>query len=330
MTLQQLTMFAAVARLRSLTRASEELGKSEPTLSRYLKSMQEQHGSQLFRRASKGVVLTAEGQAFLRRVVRILNLVTALENSAKSVAPKATSQVLRVGGTFSPSTVLLPKLMARMRQRYPRGEFAIRTKTSDQLERQLLHGQLDLAVSARMPPSAELESELFRDEKIALFVSASHRLAKRANVQLRELLKEPLVLRGGQGGSGITDQAIEQLRADGADVRIGLYCDGPTSIKAAVREKFGVGVVLADSIKAEVASGEFKILKVPGLDLVGQSYVVYSKKRPLPPLAQELLEMLRDERAKLDRKTRSNRSSASRGSHRSKRKLGGLVAVLAG
>ena len=56
MTLQQLAMFAAVVRHRNLTRASEELGKSEPTLSRYLKSMQAHYGSQLFRRASKGVV----------------------------------------------------------------------------------------------------------------------------------------------------------------------------------------------------------------------------------------------------------------------------------
>ena len=60
-----------------------------------------------------------------------------------------------------------------------------------------------------------------------------------------------------------------------------MYCEGPIVIKAAVRQKMGVGVALADSIKSEVASGEFKILKVPGLELVGQSYVVYSKKRPL-------------------------------------------------
>ncbi len=106
MTLQQLAMFAAVARHRNLTRASEELGKSEPTLSRYLKSMQEQHGSTLFRRASKGVVLTAEGQAFLRRVMPILDQVAALENGGRPAAVPAVPQILRVGGTFGPSMTL--------------------------------------------------------------------------------------------------------------------------------------------------------------------------------------------------------------------------------
>ena len=119
------------------------------------------------------------------------------------------------------------------------------------------------------------------------------------------------MLRGGPGGSGITDKAIENLRAGGAAIKIGMYCDGPTAIKAAVRQKMGVGVVLADSIKPEVSSGEFKILKVPGLELVGQSYIVYSKKRPLSAIAQEFLEMLRNERDRIASKGTLKRSSRS-------------------
>ncbi|HET9917956.1 MAG TPA: hypothetical protein VFQ89_12665, partial [Candidatus Binatia bacterium] len=72
--------------------------------------------------------------------------------------------------------------------------------------------------------------------------------------------------------------------------------------------------VLADSIKSETASGEFKILKVPGLDLTGQSYIVYSKQRPLSPIAQEFLVMLRGERDRINLKTRSKGSRRSKSS----------------
>jgi DNA-binding transcriptional LysR family regulator len=98
-----------------------------------------------------------------------------------------------------------------------------------------------------------------------------------------------------------------------------LYCDGPTGIKAAVRQKMGVGVALADSIQSEVASGEFKILKVIGLELVGQSYIVYSKKRPRSAIAQEFLEMLRNERDRIASRGRSNRSSRLSAAFRSNR-----------
>ncbi len=330
MTLQQLAMFAAVTRHRSLTRASEELGKSEPTLSRYLKTMQEQHGSQLFRRVSKGVVLTAEGQAFLRRVMPILDQVAELENGGRPPAPQAISQVLRVGGTFGSSMTLLPKLLARMPQRCPGAELSLSTSTSGQLERQLSLGQLDIAVSERLPLSPDLASEALRPEKIALFVLANHPLAKRGSLSVIDLLNQPLVLRGGADGGDVTDRAIKRLCAGGAAPRVAMYCDGPLSIKAAVRQKMGVGVVLADAIRSEVASGEFKILKVAGLDLVGQSCIVYSKKRPLSQIAQEFLEMLRGERAKFAAKARSNRSSASLGSNRSNRKPTGSLAALTG
>ncbi len=302
MTLQQLAMFAAVARHRNLTRASEELGKSEPTLSRYLKAMQEQHGSQLFRRVSRGVVLTAEGHLFLSRIVPILDQVAELESGGSPALVTVVSQVLRVGGAFSPSAVLLPKLLSRVRQRFPGLELVFSTSTSDRLEGQLSLAQLDVAVSARAPLSADLAFEPLRPEKIALFVLADHPLAKKSSLAVTDLVKAPLVLRGGPGGAGVTDKAINSLRAGGADVRIAMYCNGPISIKAAVRQRMGVGVVLADAIRSEVASGEFKILKVPGLDLVGQSYIVYSNTRPLSPIAQVFLEMLRGERAKIDSK----------------------------
>jgi DNA-binding transcriptional LysR family regulator len=309
MDLQQLAMFAVVARHGNLTKASEELGSSEPTVSRYLKSLQDHYGTQFLRRVSKGVEVTPEGEAFLRRITPILEQVSALQISFKASVAEDARRILRVGGTFSASAELLPRLLAGIRRRYPGAEFAMRARTSDQLERLVLLSSMDLAVTAREAPSADLVSEPFLQEKVVLFVRSNHRLANKAQLTAGDLLKEPFVLRGGLGASGVTVRAIEKLR-DGAAVKIGMYCDGPAAIKAAVRQKLGVGVVLAYAIRAEVASGEFKILKIPGLDFAGQSYIVYSKRRPLSSIAQEFLEMLRAEREKVNSR---NRSKGSRG-----------------
>jgi DNA-binding transcriptional LysR family regulator len=313
MDLQQLAMFAAVARHGNLTKASEELGSSEPTVSRYLKSLQDHYGTQFLRRVSKGVEVTPEGEAFLRRITPILEQVSALQITFKSSLAQDAHRILRVGGTFSASAELLPRLLAGMRRRHPGAEFAMRARTSDQLERLVVLSLMDLAVTAREAPSADLVSEPFLQEKVVLFVRSNHRLANKAQLTAGDLLKEPFVLRGGLGASGVTVKAIEKLR-DGAAVKIGMYCDGPAAIKAAVRQKLGVGVVLAYAIRSEVASGEFKILKVPGLDFAGQSYIVYSKQRLLSPIAQEFLEMLRAEREKVNSRNVSKGSSGSKGS----------------
>jgi DNA-binding transcriptional LysR family regulator len=312
MDLQQLTMFAAVAKHGNLTKASEELGSSEPTVSRYLKSLQDHYGTQFLRRVSKGVEITPEGEAFLRRITPILEQVSALQITFKASPAEDAHRILRVGGTFSVSAELLPRLLAGIRRRYPGAEFAMRARTSDQLERLVVLSLMDLAVTAREAPSADLVSEPFLREKVVLFVRSNHRLANKAQLTAGDLFKEPFVLRGGLGASGVTVKAIEKLR-DGAAVKIGLYCDGPAAIKAAVRQKLGVGVALAYAIRSEVASGEFKILKISGLDCAGQSYIVYSKQRPLSPIAQEFLEMLRLEREKVNSRNRSKGSRGARG-----------------
>ena len=109
MTLQKLAIFAAVARHRSLTKASQELAISEPSISLHMKELQRHYSTQLFQRASKGVVITAEGQAFLLRIVPILYQMAELK-LALSLRFKGPAQVLEVGGTFSASAVLLRKL----------------------------------------------------------------------------------------------------------------------------------------------------------------------------------------------------------------------------
>ena len=58
----------------------------------------------------------------------------------------------------------------------------------------------------------------------------------------------------------------------------------------------GRGMGFEDTIKADVEAGELKILRVCGLQLEASTFIVYSKQRPLSPLAQEFLGLLREAR----------------------------------
>ena len=90
-----------------------------------------------------------------------------------------------------------------------------------------------------------------------------------------------------------------------------MRCDTPGAIKAAVRQKMGVGFAFEDSLKAEIDAGEFKILKVRGLELEVESFIIYSKKRPLSLLAQQFLELLRGVRRTRNPRHHSNASRRS-------------------
>jgi len=299
MTLNQFALFVAVAKFSNVTKASAELRVSQPSVSQQLRQLELSYGAKLYRRVSKGIEITEAGQLFLRKIIPILVQVAKLGNGHKSLPTKTRApEILTVGGIFSASAVLLPSLLARLQQRYPKAALEFRTGTSEHLERLVRNSAVDMAVTDREAPSEELFSDLLRREKVVAFVLPGHSLARRKIVRLADLIAEPLIIRGGKGISGRTESALKRLRDQGMEVNIGMRCDGPAAIKAAVRQKMGVGIAFEDSVRAEIDSGEFKILQVRGLDLEAKSFIVYPKKRPLSPLAQEFLELLRDARTK--------------------------------
>ena len=294
MTLHQFRIFSAIAKCGNLTKAALELRVSQPAISHQLRLLQKWYGTALYARTPVGVELTDAGRKLLGGILPILAQVAELETGAHaSPPPNGAREVLRIGVIESVSAHLLPAVLAQFQRRYPAVELRFRSQTSERLEAAVLSAAVNLAVTGRFAPSADLVSEPLRREPVALFVPANHRLAKQARLKLSDLVSEPLIVRGGIGGFGVTDGALRQLREGGLKLKIGMQCDGPSAIKAAVRQRMGVGIVFQDSLKAEVAAGEFKILKFHGLDLAGESFVVYSKKRPLSHLAQEFLALLR-------------------------------------
>ncbi len=66
MELKQLEYFVACAKTSSLTKASEILYTSQPHVSMVIRGLEQELGIRLFRRRSKGVELTEEGQAVVR------------------------------------------------------------------------------------------------------------------------------------------------------------------------------------------------------------------------------------------------------------------------
>ncbi len=294
MTLHQFRIFAAIAKAGNLTKAALELGTSQPAIWHQMKLLEERRGAKLYLRTARGIELTDAGRTLLGKIEPILDLVARLQDNQDnpSTQSRVGREVLRVGGIESASAHLLPAVLAQFKARFPNVVLEFCIRTSDHLERMVLAGSMDLAVSGRAAASADLRCEPLRSEKVVLFVPAHHRLAKHKNLRLADVLVEPFILCGGRGGAGVIDRALQRLRGQGLEIKIAMYCDGPTAIKAAVAQEMGVGLIFAESLKAEVAAGKFKILNVPGLELVGESYLIYSQSRPISPLAEEFLALL--------------------------------------
>ena len=87
---------------------------------------------------------------------------------------------------------------------------------------------------------------------------------------------------------------LNALSKQGYKINIAMRCESPEAIKTAVKQKLAIGFLYYDAVKAAVERGSFKIIQIRGLQMEGQSHILYHAQRPLSPSAADFLKLLRE------------------------------------
>ncbi|HWO41496.1 MAG TPA: LysR family transcriptional regulator substrate-binding protein, partial [Candidatus Eisenbacteria bacterium] len=137
-----------------------------------------------------------------------------------------------------------------------------------------------------------LVAEVFRKEKLIVFTAPNHPLSKKKRLTLSDLSNTVLIATGGKGRLSTTEKIIKQSAELGVKAKVGIRCATPEAVKAMVRKRIGAGILFQDSVMPDIRKKIFKILRFSRLQMVGQSYVVYYKDRPLSAHARDFLVLL--------------------------------------
>ncbi|MCW8060656.1 LysR family transcriptional regulator [Agrobacterium tumefaciens] len=145
--------FVVAAEELHFRRAAIRLNMSQPTLSQQIKRLEELMGVQLFIRSTRRVEMTRAGASFLDHAREILlKLDEAILNAkleAGGLSPGGEELII---GAISPATSqLLPLVLSRFRQRFPRTRLVIKEVDSIELLRGIERG--DFHVGLMRPPS---------------------------------------------------------------------------------------------------------------------------------------------------------------------------------
>ena len=189
-------LIEALVGVGSLHKAAKAVHLSQPAASALLKEVEEALGTRLFDRTQKGVVLNAHGSAAVARIRAILGEIAMLSHDLQSARPLP---VLRVGtlthGFYGGLQRVLPKFLAQSNCRID-----LRDSTGPNLVGLLESNQLDCLI-ARLP-SVSADSLMKRgffyqplyQLEMCVLASASHPLARKRKLALRDLAAFPWVL----------------------------------------------------------------------------------------------------------------------------------------
>ena len=191
--LRQLEYFVAIAEAGSLSGAAEELRVSQSGLSQSLTDLERALGVQLaVRRKAHGVALTPTGTQVLRHARDFLRHGEDLANIASG--GDSLRGVLSLGCYVTLAPTALPSLLQDFTALHPGLTIDFVEGTQDVLQRQLLLGELDLAILYDMEIQPDMERALIDTARPHILLPADHRLARKRKVSLAELTAEPMVL----------------------------------------------------------------------------------------------------------------------------------------
>lgn len=193
MQLRHLAYFIAVADEGSFTRAADQLGVSQPTLSKQIRALENSLGTRLLVRDRAGIELTSAGEALLPHAQRIL---IEAENATRSVNEVASLKRGRVRMGATPSMVegLLAPVLTRFRAEHPAIDLEVHEAGSRDLTAELSTGRIDVALLIVPLPShfPDLETSVVYTERLVLASPATTEMPDEMDVA--DLAELPLVM----------------------------------------------------------------------------------------------------------------------------------------
>ena len=239
MNLRDLKYLVALADHKHFGRAAAASFVSQPTLSTQIKKLEDELGVALVERAPRRVMLTPVGREIAERARKVIAEVDQMSEIARrSQDPEAGTVRLGLFPTLGP--YLLPHVVPRLRQRFPRLELLLVEEKTDQILARLRDGRLDAGILALPIHDDQLHVEPLFDEPFLLAVPQQHPMAGKDSLDVRDLDRQHLLLL--EEGHCLRDQALEVCSLGGADERDG---SRPTTLET-LRQMAasGVGITL--------------------------------------------------------------------------------------
>lgn len=185
--LRQLRYFLAVADECSFRRAAERLHITQPPLSRQVAELEQALGVPLLVRSTRRVQLTAAGELAQREFGRLLAAVEAAV--ARVAGQAAAAPLLRLGVLYWIDLQALPAIERRLRAAGAAAGLAPSTMTSHESIKALRRGALDAALVVHPIDARGLDVAVVGALRLAAYVPAASKLARRRVVSLPELVE---------------------------------------------------------------------------------------------------------------------------------------------
>jgi DNA-binding transcriptional LysR family regulator len=291
--LRQIRAFNAVVRSGGFSKASQEIGLTQPTLSTHILNLERGLGVRLFDRSGRNVTLTPAGEVLAEYAVKILEL---CQESIEAI--EAFNGQIRGEVHFESSTVpgeyILPRWLKIFHCMYPEVQVTLTVNDSLKVLDRVSSGEIPFGVTGIPGDQYSLTSELLCEDEI-LFVAVPEIIAdvNGKDFNIRDITRIPVIRR--ESGSGTRIAVENALRDHGISpdsLNWSITLGSTRSVVEGTLSGLGAAFLSRSTITKEIARGKVVTIELEGLRIKRGFYIVYNPKKTLSPAAERFRQEL--------------------------------------
>lgn len=266
---QQLQVYITVVENKNFSKAAEKLHMTQPAISQYIRTFEDQLDVRLLDRTNKYVRLTKAGEIVYHHAKEIV----ALYSKMGSLLDDLTTQVkgpLSIGASYTFGEYVLPHIIAKMKKHYPDIEPTVKIGNTEKIAEWVKSHQLDLGIiEGQLKTEKQMKIQDFAEDYVVMIVSATNPLTKKnGEVTKLDLENETWVLREeGSGTREAGENVFKQLQISPKNI---ITFGSTQAIKEAVEAGLGISILSQLAVRKELQHGTLKIVEFPGLPYIRQ------------------------------------------------------------
>jgi DNA-binding transcriptional LysR family regulator len=276
----QLNVFLVAAETLNFTQAARLLHMSQPSVSQHIQTLEQSFGQPLFVRLGRRIDLTDAGKELVPLARDMVRRSVQIEETMKSLEGEVHGHLL-VGCSTTPGKYILPQLLARYHDIYPKVRVSCTVAAQGEVFRMLCDGEVHVAmISEPFMSSRDVETQIFMSDPIVLIAPLDHPWAIRGEIDIEELRDGDFILR--EVGSGTETTVRRSLAAAGIatdDLSTLLILGSSEAIALSVQEGIGVGFV-SNIIVTKLVEGRVAPVRIRGLEIDRDIHMGLHTRRP--------------------------------------------------
>jgi DNA-binding transcriptional LysR family regulator len=289
----KLKVFCTVAETKSFSKTSEIIHLTQPAVSLQIQALEEIYETKLFDRSSSMVTLTPAGEVLYKYAKEIL----ALYASAEKVIGKLTGLVkgsITIGACSNIGNYLLPNVITNFKKTHPKIKIHLLVSNTKRVIEMLNSGYIDLGLVEGDAVKQKMNFKKLISDELLLIVSPNHPWAKKKEVSISEITKEPFIFR--EAGSG-TRQMIEKFLARHGitqhEMKISAVLGSTEAIKDVVENGLGISIISVWAARKESKYGTLRLLRLKEEKMVRDFSLIINKNLVSSRALDEFLTFLK-------------------------------------